>query len=78
MKRLILLLFMIISFNLFSQDYPKIELNEKGEKVVVFTFEQAQQIDNDLDLLDIVKLELSKNGFDYHIRKSYNKLFKIE
>ena len=55
MKRLILFLFMIISFNLFSQDYPKIELNEKGEKVVVFTLEQTQKIDNDLELLDLLK-----------------------
>ena len=28
-------------------------------------------------MLDVIKMELSKNNFDYHIRKSYNKLFKI-
>lgn len=56
MKRLILFLFMILSFNLFSQDYPKIELNESGEKVVVFTLEQTQKIDNDLELLDLLKM----------------------
>ena len=30
---------MIISFNLFSQDYPKIELNEKGEKIWPVNFD---------------------------------------
>ena len=48
----------LISFLSYSQEYPKIELNQKGEKVVVFTLSQAQKIDNDLEILSL--LEKSK------------------
>jgi peptidoglycan hydrolase CwlO-like protein len=47
---------MLISFCSFSQDYPKIELNEKGEKIVIFTLEQAQNIDNKLEVLELMKV----------------------
>lgn len=48
----------LISFLSYSQEYPKIELNQKGEKVMIFTIDQAQKIDNDLEILSL--LEKSK------------------
>lgn len=56
MKKILLLIMILVSFNTYSQDYPKIELNSKGEKVVVFTLEQAQKIDNDLEILELMKV----------------------
>ena len=56
MKKILLLLTLLLSFYTYSQDYPKIELNSKGEKVVVFTLDQAQKIDNDLEILALMKV----------------------
>lgn len=56
MKKILLLIMILISFNIYSQDYPRIELNNKGEKIVVFTLEQAQKIDNDLEILELMKV----------------------
>ena len=61
----------LISFLSYSQEYPKIELNQKGEKVVVFTLSQAQKIDNDLEILNI--LEKSKIQCD-SLNVSYIKI----
>jgi peptidoglycan hydrolase CwlO-like protein len=56
MKKLVFLLLLFISLVSFSQEYPKIELNSKSEKVVVFTLEQAQKIDNDLEVYNLLKI----------------------
>lgn len=56
MTKILLLIMILISFNIYSQDYPRIELNNKGEKIVVFTLEQAQKIDNDLEILELMKV----------------------
>lgn len=56
MKSLLLVFMLLLSSLSFSQEYPKIELNDKGEKVVVFTLEQAQKIDNDLEIYDLLKV----------------------
>lgn len=56
MKSLLLILMLLLSSLSFSQEYPKIELNDKGEKVVVFTLEQAQNIDNDLEIYELLKV----------------------
>ena len=58
MKIILCILFTFLSFLSYSQEYPKIELNQRGEKVVVFSLSQAQKIDNDLDILRL--LEKSK------------------
>lgn len=58
MKIVFSIMLVLISFLSYSQEYPKIELNQKGEKVVVFTLSQAQKIDNDLEILAL--LEKSK------------------
>lgn len=60
MKNLAFLFLLFISLVSFSQEYPKIELNSKGEKVVVFTLEQAQKIDNDLEVYDLLKVSRIK------------------
>jgi hypothetical protein len=56
MKKLLIIPILLLSFISFSQDYPRIELNEKGQKVVVFTLEQAQKIDNDLEVYALLKV----------------------
>lgn len=58
MKIVFSIILVFFSFLSYSQEYPKIELNQKGEKVMIFTIEQAQKIDNDLEILAI--LEKSK------------------
>ncbi len=56
MKKLLIIPILLLSFISFSQDYPRIELNERGQKVVVFTLEQAQKIDNDLEIYALLKV----------------------
>ena len=56
MKKLLIIPILLLSFLSFSQDYPIIELNESGQKVVVFTFKQAQKIDNDLEVYSLLKV----------------------
>ena len=56
MKKLLIIPILLLSFLSLSQDYPRIELNEKGQKIVVFTLEQAQKIDNDLEVYALLKV----------------------
>jgi hypothetical protein len=58
MKIILTIIICFISLFGLSQEYPKIEIDSKGQKVVIFTFEQAQRIDNDLEILSL--LEKSK------------------
>lgn len=60
MNKLVFLFLLFVSLVSFSQEYPKIELNSKGEKVVVFTLEQAQKIDSDLEVYDLLKVSRIK------------------
>lgn len=55
-KLLIILSFIFVSTVAFSaeNDYPKYLVSGKDTIGVVFTLKQAQQIDNDYDLLDIL------------------------
>lgn len=55
-KLLIIIPMLLLSILSYSQDYPRIELNDKGQKVVVFTLEQAQKIDNDLEVYALLKV----------------------
>jgi hypothetical protein len=71
MKIVFSIMLVLISFLSYSQEYPKIELNQKGEKVMIFTIEQAQKIDNDLEILAI--LEKSKIQCD-SLNLSYIKI----
>lgn len=61
MKKIILsLLFIIFSVIVYSQGYPRIETDSLGHKFVVMTIEQAQKIDNNFELLNLLK----KQGFE--------------
>jgi predicted RNase H-like nuclease (RuvC/YqgF family) len=55
MKIIFFIIATMISLASVSQEYPKIELNKRGEKLVVFTLEQAQKIDNDLEILSLLE-----------------------
>ena len=55
MKIIFCIIATMISFVSTSQEYPKIEHNKRGEKLVVFTLEQAQKIDNDLEILSLLE-----------------------
>lgn len=48
---------MLSSIVSFSQEYPRLEIDSLGNKVVVFTLEQAQKIDNNLDILKLLELQ---------------------
>ena len=56
MKKTILV-FLISMFNFlgFSQDYPRIEKDSTGKKLVVMTYEQAQKVDNAFELLNLLE-----------------------
>lgn len=56
MKNLILtILFLITTLTTFSQDYPRIETDSLGRKLVVMTYEQAQKIDNTYELVKLLE-----------------------
>lgn len=55
MKKLLTILFFIITSISYSQDYPKIETDSTGKKLVVLTYEQAQKIDNAFELLALLE-----------------------
>jgi len=62
MKLIFTIMLMISSILSFSQtDYPRIEIDSLGHKVVVMTIEQAQKIDNNLEILNL----LEKQGTQY-------------
>lgn len=65
MKNLIISLIILLSgFTSFSQtvDYPIIHIDSLGNTVVTMTIEQAQELDNKADLLELVQLANSKMG----------------
>jgi hypothetical protein len=74
MNKLAFLFLLFVSLVSFSQEYPKIEVNSKGEKVVVFTLEQAQKIDNDLEVYDLLKVSRIKCD---SLNLSYIKVIKV-
>lgn len=56
MKNIIItFLLTIVSFFSFSQEYPKIEVDSTGKKVVIITYEQAQKVDNAFELLKLLE-----------------------
>lgn len=56
MKNLIItILFLITALTTFSQDYPRIETDSLGRKLVVMTYEQAQKIDNTFELVKLLE-----------------------
>lgn len=57
MKKFILTaILMIFSIFAFSQnEYPRIETDSAGNKVVVMTIEQAQKVDNNMEILSLLE-----------------------
>jgi peptidoglycan hydrolase CwlO-like protein len=54
-KMIITMMFVLTSVLVFSQDYPRIETDSLGQKVVVMTIEQVQKIDNNLEILELME-----------------------
>ena len=60
MKKFILTIILLISsVFLFAQDYPYISVDSCGRKTVTMTIEQAQKIDNNLEILKLLKIQTS-------------------
>jgi DNA anti-recombination protein RmuC len=55
MKNILIICFLLISFSIFSQKYPRIEKDSSGNQVVIMTVEQVQKIDNDLEILSLLE-----------------------
>lgn len=57
LKKIVLGIFLFISGLIYSQggDYPKYYTDIQGKKYVLFTIEQAKQIDKDYQILNILK-----------------------
>lgn len=57
MKKILITMMLVLSSVLaFSQiDYPRIETDSLGQKVVVMTIEQVQKIDNNLEILQLME-----------------------
>jgi hypothetical protein len=57
MKKILITMMLILSSVFaFSQiDYPRIERDSLGQKVVVMTIEQVQKIDNNLEILQLME-----------------------
>ena len=57
MKKILITMMLVLSSVLaFSQiDYPRIETDSLGKKVLVMTIEQAQKIDNNLEILQLME-----------------------
>jgi hypothetical protein len=54
-KMLILFIMSLLSVLLSAQNYPKIDIDSTGQKVVIFTIEQARQIDTKLEILELLE-----------------------
>jgi peptidoglycan hydrolase CwlO-like protein len=57
MKKILITMMLVLSSVIaFSQiDYPRIETDSLGQKVVVMTIEQVQKIDNNLEILQLME-----------------------
>ena len=57
MKKILITMMLVLSSVIaFSQiDYPRIQTDSLGQKVVVMTIEQVQKIDNNLEILELME-----------------------
>lgn len=63
MKKILTVLILIISNSLFAQnDYPKYTFDSTGSKLVTLTLEQAQVLDNKIELLPLYEKILNQIG----------------
>lgn len=79
MKNIIIFITFLLAFNVYSQTgYPKIEQDSLGQTVVILTIEQAQEIDNKLELLSLFeKLNVQINDYDLVCIKVINEKEEI-
>jgi hypothetical protein len=55
MKILIMIACLFISFLGISQDYPKLDTDSLGNQVITMTLQQAQKLDNNMEILSILE-----------------------
>lgn len=56
MKNILLSIFLLLNWCFLSQNvYPKIFVDSSGQKLVIFTYQQAQKIDNNFELLMLLE-----------------------
>lgn len=56
MKNILLSIFLLLNWCFLSQNaYPKIFVDSTGQKLVIFTYQQAQKIDNNFELLMLLE-----------------------
>lgn len=55
MKNILLIISLMMSIFTFSQSYPILETDSTGKKYVIFTYEQAQKIDNSFELIYLLE-----------------------
>lgn len=55
MKNILLIISLLISTISFSQKYPRIEKDSLGNQIVVMTIEQAQKLDNNMEILILLE-----------------------
>lgn len=56
MKNILLSIFILLNWCILSQNvYPKIFVDSSGQKLVIFTYQQAQKIDNNFELLMLLE-----------------------
>jgi peptidoglycan hydrolase CwlO-like protein len=79
MKKLLILLTLLLTMSSFAQiDYPRIEKDSLGQEVVIMTIEQAQVIDNKLELLSLFEnLNIQINNYEVICVKIINEKEEI-
>jgi hypothetical protein len=79
MKKLLILLTLLLTMSSFAQiDYPRIEKDSLDQEVVIMTIEQAQVIDNKLELLSLFEnLNIQINNYEVICVKIINEKEEI-
>jgi len=56
MRKIFTIVLMALSFICVGQkDYPKLSTDSTGKKIVIFSYEQAQKIDNNLEIIKLLE-----------------------
>lgn len=64
MKNIFLIIMIMLSTISLSQEYPIISVDDEGNSLVVFTIDQAREIDNKLEILKLI-VESEKLSGDF-------------
>jgi len=58
MRKVITIILILITLSVFSQtEYPKLSKDSSGNKIVLLTIDQAQRVDNNLEILNLLTIE---------------------